>query len=214
MEQPKKPQPAKTIEKVLGEALELHEKGVSLHSIVRTYPEFAEEIEGAFKAMSVMSTWKESMRVPEAGLEKILRALPETAPGNAKPVQSPFVRFWSTIHYTNLKYVLPIAAVAFLTGGLIISKKGTPPIEVPQSAVMNNQTNSAVTRPMAATTAPSAGEAPLAMNATPASSVDQAVAAFQAASAKESSTAESNNEKSIATADSQAITDPTQTYGN
>ena len=101
-----------TTEKILAETLELHEKGVSLHSIVRTYPEHSVEIEELFAAMATLSLEKEKIVVPKGGLERLLASLPTTEPvaPRAAQIKSPFSTFMSSIQLSTLKFVLPIAA--------------------------------------------------------------------------------------------------------
>jgi hypothetical protein len=211
-----------TIEKILGEALELHEKGVSLHSIVRTYPEHKVEIEELFGSMATISLEKEKIRVPEGGLEAILRSLPDTEPARQKvAIKSPFTILISSL--SSLRFVLPIAALALLTGGIFIHK-GTAPsammptptmepsVITPNNSIAQNKTNSTTKQ----TTPSMTGPMRMAALAPNASQTDRMVASFSNEAANESTIAKSNDamsQQAIST-DKQLTTDPTQTYAN
>ena len=224
-----------TIEKILTETLELHEKGVSLHSIVRTYPEHKAEIEELFGSMATLSLEKEKIVVPKGGLERLLAKLPETAAIDPKKarvsVKSPFSTFMSSIQLSTLKFVLPIAALALLTGGIVLHNKTsvvepiamnvpstvtTPGASAPAATPTTDTTRKNVTAPNAGTTAPAAtGTAPtpmtMAMNA-PATPTDRMVAAFNVEAAKETTIAQENDAESAQAISSQQSmqTDPTK----
>ena len=218
-----------TTEKILAEALELHEKGVSLHSIVRTYPEHKAEIEELFGAMATLSLEKEKVRVPKGGLERLLASLPEVEPVTPirEPIKSPFTAFMSSIQLSSLRFVLPIAALALLTGGIVLHKDGTnapialapsttsETVTVPATAQSGKTTAAAAAKQAAPAATPGAA-APMsmAMLAAPAPTnpTDRMVASFNQEAAQEATIAQENDAESAqAVSSQQAVqTDPTQ----
>ena len=213
-----------TTEKILAETLELHEKGVSLHSIVRTYPEHSVEIEELFAAMATLSLEKEKIVVPKGGLERLLASLPTTEPvaPRAAQIKSPFSTFMSSIQLSTLKFVLPIAALALLTGGIVLHKgaTGIQPLAVTTPETVTTPGATAPTTAPAATTganpASSATTAPNAaapMNramAMPTNPTDRMVASFSEETAKEATIAQENDAESAQASSAQQAmqTDP------
>jgi hypothetical protein len=214
-------------EKILSEALELHEKGVSLHSIVRTYPEHKEDIEALFGTMATVSLEKEKVIIPKDGLERLLRALPELE-STGRPrasIKSPFAALIAGLQLSSLKFVLPIAALVILSGGFALhTKNGVAPSPVAMTA-----TDQAPLAPLAKNDAakqiavvnPTAKQAatetptPMAMSAAPASPADRLIASFSEEAATESTIAKRNDAENPAVAEESAVmSDPTQTYEN
>ena len=224
-----------TIDKILAEALELHEKGVSLHSIVRIYPDYREAIEGLFGTMATISLEKEKIAVPKEGLERLLAALPETEPAAPakNPVVSPFTTFMSGIRLSSLKFVLPIAALALLTGGLVLHEDSSTPTVVapmtPQNssapatsgeqvatATPSASAKKAATPGTATPSGPTAAPMMMAAGAPSGSATDRMVASFSQEAAQEATIAQQNDDDtSNAAASQKAIsTDPTTPNGN
>lgn len=224
------------IEKILAEALDLHEKGVSLHSIVRTYPEYKAEIEELFASMATLSLEKEKVRVPAAGLERLLASLPEPEPLAVQKgsIRSPFTSFVSSIQVSTLRFVLPIAALALLTGGLILHKgnpngpvamtvpvtpSATAPAQNAPTTAGNETKTTAPTAKQAAplaaapnTIAPGAAAPMSAAMLAPTDPTDRMVASFSQETAKEAMIAQENDAASAQALSSQesAATDPIQ----
>lgn len=228
-----------TTEKILAEALELHEKGVSLHSIVRTYPEHKEDIEQLFGTMATISLEKEKIKVPKDGLERLLAALPETAPSAARtplavPILSPWATFASGIQLSSLKFVLPIAALALLTGGLVLHKDAVTPLAMPTPSTDSSQTampaatpTASATKPTGTATTPSAATPTAVPSASPmmkmaalaptgSSTTDRMVASFSQEAAQEATIAQENDDETATAiaADNSLTTDPTSSYAN
>lgn len=208
-----------TIEKILGDALELREKGISLHSILNTYPEHKSEIEEMFGSIGILATEREAIRVSQDAFERMLASLPFVE-GARQPVRTPF---WSTMHYSNWKYVLPIAAVAILTGGLFISRheSGNTPIDVPSAplAPLTNPVNDTTQinpAGTAKTTSGTAGATPMAMMASaPSSNTDRVVAMLTQDSGNESTFVSTTaDEKTVISSNAGAMSDPLQSYEN
>ncbi len=230
-----------TTEKVLLEALELRDKGVSLPTILNTYPEQAAEIQDMFASIAEVSTKKESIRPSMQGLKNILAQLPDvdSAPATAAArTESPYVSFWSTVHLSSWKFVLPVAAIAlFVAGGFFVAKK--PGARAPIAPSLTD-TNGApatqpttTTKPLAMNTQPTAGSTSAPKTAAPTaglrtfaapsasapsgSPVDQSLSAFQTSADGESSSQDtiihSQNDGSLAMADTQYMSDPSATYG-
>lgn len=214
-----------TTEKILTEALELYEKGISLHSIVRTYPEHKAEIEELFSNMATLSLEKEKIRIPAGAFERMLAALPEMEPVTPKhaPVTSPFMDIFGSFKASSLRYVLPIAALAILTGGIVLQKDNTAPLAVaPASdATFVDQARTKDAGPSMATTmqtdqsstpttAPTAMTMK-AMSAPAATPTDRMVASFQEEAAYEATIAgrdDADTEKAVAE-NAALTTDPT-----
>jgi len=208
----------RTTERKLTQALELYEKGISLSSIQRTYPELKNEIDELFSGMAILSTHKGVIEVPVEGLERLLASLPEQMPivETKLPVQSPLSIFWSSMHLSNWKYLVPIAALAILTGGLIVSRHAGVPV-LPSTLLPSEGTGPtqvATTAKPSATATTTPGSAPLAALSTSPSSTDRLIASFSQETARESGIAsQENSQKTLALGDTSLMKDPTANYG-
>lgn len=210
-----------TTEKILAEALELHEKGVSLHSIVRTYPEHRSEIEELFSAMATLSLEKEKVRIPAGAFERMLAALPEIepiAPKIPKAIKSPFAGIFAGLQVSSLRYVLPLAALALLTGGIVLQKDTSAPLAVApvSDTVLTDQASptQSGTFALTSTTAPAAM---MMKTAAPiANPTDRMVASFQEEAAYEATIAGRDDADTEKALDETAAltTDPTTSHEN
>lgn len=210
-----------TIEKILAEALELHEKGVSLHSIVRTYPEHKAEIEELFSAMATLSLEKEKVRIPAGAFERMLAALPDIEPVAPKKtfttIKSPFTGMFTGLQLSSLRYVLPIAALALLTGGIVLQKDANAPLAVSPASdtTIADQTPPTESGTFALTTA-----TPTAMMMKAAAPIanptDRMVASFQEEAAYEATIAGRDDADAEKALDETAAltTDPTTSHEN
>lgn len=188
-----------TTEKILAEALELHEKGVSLHSIVRTYPEHRTDIEELFSAMATLSLEKEKVRIPAGAFERMLEALPATERPLPKrvPIKSPFTDIFASLKVSSLRYVLPLAALALITGGVAF-KKDTPETQVAIVPASDSFASKLAAEDKAATSVATslptaAPTAMMAMKAVASNPTDQMVASFQEEAAYEATIAGRND---------------------
>ena len=228
------------IEKVLTQALELHEKGVSLHSILRTYPAYAAEIAELFSAIALVAKKVSPIDVPEQGLARLLEALPEAAPTThlhiPRSIKSPFSTVLQAMHAMQWKFVVPVAAVALLTGGLFLSKQANAPIpngEVALGTPVSDTAVGGVPVPVAktkhtgsvATVTESSGVSrmtgpvtPMAMSLSslPESDTDHMIALLTNDSLNESRiiAIADSKEQETAFSDRQFMSDPTQHYAN
>lgn len=219
-----------TTEKILAEALELHEKGVSLHSIVRTYPEHKTEIEELFSSMATLSLEKEKVRIPAGAFERMLAALPEiepVTPKTSKAIKSPFAGIFAGLQVSSLRYVLPLAALALLTGGIVLQKDSSAPLAVSPTSdtVLTDHTSPAQSDTFALTsdtarsvTPPTAGPAAMMMKAAEpiANPTDRMVASFQEEAAYEATIAGRDDADTEKALDETAAltTDPTTSHEN
>lgn len=106
-------------EKILSQALELHENGASFLSIIQTYPDYKEEIEELFEVLALTSDIKTNIHIPEAGLHTILEAM-HSRPTASIP--SPFITTWNVLRSSSWKYILPILAITLVTSGIVFKK--------------------------------------------------------------------------------------------
>ncbi len=227
-----------TIEKILTEALELRDKGVSLHAISGAYPEQAEEIRELFASIGAVEKGREAVRPSMDGLRKILTQLPELDTETARSwqqaaqgsrIESPYMRFWSTIHLSAWKLVLPVAAIAlFVAGGFMVRKNtGTPDLPAVPSSDNGPAADQRIAMKSPAGGITTAGQseqkaAPMAMrfSAPPSGStsantaLSSLAAAYDAEAAQEQQYVKnSNSDRSLAMADDTYTNDPTTRYG-
>lgn len=195
-----------TIEKILTEALELYAKGVSLHSIVRTYPEFTNEIEELFATMAKLSLEREKIVVPQEGLHRLLAKIENTEIVKSASTVSPFSRFLQSLEHSNLRFVLPIAAIALITGGFVLHRNNNQITPTPMPVNVSTLTPDTTSTP---NTIASTSIKPQD------SAIDQTVALLAQDQTNESRLAAGNDaEKAIALGSSGPISDPTQSYEN
>lgn len=225
----------KTTEKILAEALELREKGVSLNSIIRTYPEHENELSEVFIALDTLRSKVDTIAVPEESFARLLAALPIEQTTVKKSVvnriESPFTNFWANLQFTKLKFVLPIAALALLTGGLVINTNdGTavPVVPIGSNETTNGpaatlKTNPRVTAvvPPEKTTKTTETKSVATLSATMSSALmtgtktDQVLAMLTNDASNESTIAkESSTENTVFKSNKRLAADPTLSYEN
>ncbi len=219
-----------TIEKVLAEALELRDKGVSVPAILGTYATHADDISELFRTTASLETKKNAIRPDMAGLRAILAELPETetAAERVPQTKSPYVQFWSTMHLSAWKLVLPVAAIAlFVAGGFMVRKNPAAPIAPSNALPAGSDQTIAMTAPQQKKTSATPDDRPEASSAPTAKlfalsaaqdSTNTAFDAYTTAAGTESdadarSIKQSDSERQLAMADPKYMSDPTQKYG-